>query len=375
MMNKYQTTLYNELMSLVEASESFYYADKVIDGKWFRVFNYRLCSYTEFCAPSALECRGTTYEITGEGSLAEPLRLASILFPKFFNHNENPFTANLDLSTVVEIAHKMDGSLISTYTYAENDVRLKTKGSLESNQAIDALRLLGGDRNLMQEIVLAERLGYTVLMEFCSPTNRIVVNYDKPSLTVLAIRSRMDGSFLYYDDIDTEIFPTILSNWTTIEQINNPAEFIPTVLDMEGIEGFVCRLSSGLVFKLKCTTYVALHHSKDSINSQRRLFEVVLNESSDDLQSLFHDDPVAIKTIKDMEETVEKLYNHLVDIVERFYERNKELERKQYAILGQEELKRYEFGLAMSRYLGKNVNYKEFMKQNRKAFGFTNNTK
>jgi hypothetical protein len=70
-----------------------------------------------------------------------------------------------------------------------------------------------------------------------------------------------------------------------------------------------------------------------------------------------------------MELFVEGKYNHLVDTVERFYERNKHMERKDYAILGQKELEKMHFGLAMSKYTGKPVNYKEFMAKKWKEFG------
>lgn len=370
-MNEYQMTLYNDLINLVDNNESFYYADRKIFEKWFRIFNYRLCSYTEFLAPNALECRGHTFEISEEGKNAKPISFVSHPFPKFFNYKENPFTMDLDLTQVVEISHKMDGSLISTYMYDDSTLLLKTKGSLESEQAIAAMDWISLPENekFRDELVKAERLNYTVLMEFCSPTNRIVIGYDEPKLIVLGVRSREDGSYVYFDDIDADHFPEILNHWTAIERIDNPADFLATVPDMKGIEGFVCRMSDNSMFKLKCSAYIALHHTKDSINSPRRLYENVLEEATDDMRTLFHDDPLAIKMIEEMEAFVEKKYNHLVDTVERFYERNKGLERKDYAILGQKELERKAFGLAMSKYIGSVVNYKEFMKKNWKEFG------
>lgn len=370
-MNVYQTTLYNDLMKLVDSSESFYYADRQLDDKWFRIFNYRLCSYTEFLAPNALECRGHTFEISTEGNDAQPIRFASHLFSKFFNYQENPFTMDLDLSQVVEIAHKMDGSLISTYLHTENDLRLKTKGSLESDQAIASMDFLNDPKNqdFRIELLMAEQLGYTVMMEWCAPDNRIVIGYEEPKLTVLGIRNKENGSYVYFNDVDADTFPMILSNWTGIEQIANSSEFLATVPDMKGIEGFVCRMADGTFFKLKCTAYLALHHTKDSINCPRRLYEAVLEEGTDDMRTLFHDDPLAIKMIEEMEQKVEKLYNHLVDTVERFFERNKNLARKDYAILGQKELDRMFFGLAMNKYIERAVDYKDFMKRHWKDFG------
>jgi hypothetical protein len=59
----------------------------------------------------------------------------------------------------------------------------------------------------------------------------------------------------------------------------------------------------------------------------------------------------------------------MVDTVERFYERNKGLERKDYAILGQKELESIHFGLAMNKYIGRPVEYKDAMVKNRISYG------
>lgn len=377
-MNSYQTTLWQQSMALVKSSESFYHIDRFLDGKWFRIFNYRLASYTEFMNPGATELRGHTYEIDREGDSAAVIRLVSHPFPKFFNYRENPLTMDLDLTKVVEIAHKMDGSLISSfYVDGFDDVRLKTKGSLDSEQCIDAMNWLNTEENLAfkREIIGAERLGYTVIMEWVAPNNRIVIGYDEPKLVVLGVRSREDGSYIFVDDVDPDVFPEIAKRWTKVERVTEPSQFLATVPDMTGIEGFVCRMDDGTFFKLKCSAYVALHHSKDSINSPRRLFEAVLEEASDDLRSLFYDDPVAIKLINEMERFVDAKYNHLVSSVDGFFEHNKHLDRKDYAILGQRELEPMFFGLAMNRYIGREVNYKTFLKGKWKELGLKDEMK
>jgi len=45
--------------------------------------------------------------------------------------------------------------------------------------------------------------------------------------------------------------------------------------------------------------------------------------------------------------------------------------QKDYAILGQEELTRMYFGLAMSKFVGREVNYKDFLKKQWKKLGLT----
>ena len=367
-MNEYQTNLYNGLMDLVAGSEAFYFGDvEHADGTVYRIFNYRMANYTEFLRPYALECRGTMFEVDGENAV----RLAALAFPKFFNMYENPMTMDLDLSEVVEVADKADGSLINPFMHKSIDLLLKSKGSIGSDQAIDSMGYLymPEQRDFLNEIIGAERLNCTLQLEWIAPHNRIVIGYAEPELRVLGVRSREDGSYVDFKDIDIYVFPEIMKRWTTIIPVKDVVEYANRLPKMTGVEGVVYMWPNHFRAKHKTDWYFALHHTKDSINSPRRLFEAVLEEATDDMRSLFHDDVVAINLIADMEQYVEKTYNHMVDQVERFYERNKDLTQKEYAILGQKELVRMYFGLAMNKYIGKPVDYKAFLKKQWKKLG------
>lgn len=370
-MNNYQRVLYNNLMTLCEEREAFYYADQERFGEKFRIFNYRLSSYTDFCQPDARECRGIMYEIEGEAHDANPIRLAAIPMAKFFNLYENPFTMDLDLDDVMWIEEKADGSLISSYISSTTGrLCLKSKGSLASDQAIEAEEWLGRKENVDLNVSIYEitAAGYTVNMEWIGPTNRIVLNYPKSKLRILNVRAHQHGASVSKQTYGQ--YPDILDHW--VEQVdfhNRPADFIRSIPDMVDIEGFVIHFRNE-VAKAKTTWYLALHKTKDNVNSPRRLFEAVIEETTDDMKTLFHDDPTALKLIADMEKFVQEKFNHMVDTVERFYERNKHLDRKSYAILGQEELKgTMFFGLVMSKYVGKEFSYKSYLKGKWKQLG------
>jgi len=150
---------------------------------------------------------------------------------------------------------------------------------------------------------------------------------------------------------------------------NDPVAFVASIPQMTDVEGYVIRLKSGQRVKIKTEWYLVQHRAKDSINSPRRLFEACIEGTTDDLRSLFYDDPVVIAMIETMEKFAEGIYNSTVDSVERFYEKNKSLERKEYAILGQQELDKKIFGLAMSKYLGKDIDYVAFLRKHYKSFG------
>jgi len=370
-MNTYQTTLYNDLMKLANSSDAFYFADQKLDDRWYRIFNYRMCSYSEFLKPNALECRGHMFEITEEGENAEMLRVAALPMSKFFNLNENPFTMELDLSSVDMIEDKADGSLISSYVQVvmdEDNIWLKSKGSLSSPQAEDSMVWLEEYPTFKQELLLMGKNHFTVNMEWCAPFNRIVLPYNTPHLKVLNIRNNLDGTYMDLDDLPLE-YPEIRSRWTERFKVDDPATFVGTIPDMKGIEGFIIRLESGQRVKIKTAWYMALHHTKDSINSPRRLFEAVCEEATDDMKSLFHDDMLAIATINKMEEFVAEKFNHMVEQVETYYKNNKDLSRKDYAINGQKELDKMYFGLAMNKYVGNDFSYRDFLKSQWKKLG------
>ena len=364
-MNSYQQNMYDNLMALTSGSETFYFQDFDLEGHTYRIFNYRLSSYTEFMKPSALECRGHMFELRN----GEAIRLAALPMQKFFNLNENPMTIGLDLTQVDTVELKADGSLISTYMH-NDQLRMKSKGSLYSDQALTAMAWLDRPENqsFRTAVYSLSRGGHTVNMEWCAPDNRIVIGYEKPHLKVLNVRNMQDGTYA-----DRAVLETLFGEHM-IDRVNtnglDVATFVQSIPDMlDDIEGYVARIGD-LWFKIKTNKYMSLHHTKDSINNPRRLFEAVLDEGVDDLRAMFFEDKLAIKLIDEMTEKVDKMYNHMVAIVDQFYEDNKSLDRKDFAIKGQAELPRLYFGLAMTKYQQKPVDYKGFMKGKWKELGF-----
>jgi T4 RnlA family RNA ligase len=379
MMSRFQKNLYQDLMNLVEEDGCFYHKDFELDGCIYRVFNYRLfSSYTDFLKPSALDCRGAMFEITEDG---KPLRLASLPIPKFFNLNENPMTMDLDFSEIEQIHVKADGSLMSTYLHWDGgqvQLRLKSKGSIFSDHCNAAMDFLNHESNwdFFWQLRQLALIGYTVSMEWCSPEPeyRIVVGYEKPDLKVLAIRNNDTGEEVGTDHPDIDGFLEIEDHM--VPGITTPDDtlFVSRVPEMEDVEGFVLRFPSWKRVKIKTNWYLVRHHTKDSVNNPRRLFEAVVEEATDDMRSLFHGDPIAIQLIEEMEEKVAGIYRHYVDLVERFHGANSALERKEYALLGQRELPRMAFSLAMNKYIGRETNYREWMKKHWRDFGIKDET-
>ena len=371
-MNK-QEELFNQLMVLSEDEDSpFYHIDHTspYDGKIYRVFSYRIGSYSDFLRPGALECRGHLFRHHNAKSL-----LVSLPFPKFFNRGENAFTMDLDFSNenIDYIAAKEDGSLITTYYDYNGNLRLKSKTSLTSSMAVDSMELLPtiyesyAHYSLLEYCEHLESRGYTVIMEYVSPKNRIVLPYEDCNLVVLGVRNRNTFELMSQE----EMYDIGLDAYTAenfVSTVYDVPTFVNDIPQMKGIEGFVIRLKDGTMVKCKTDEYVSLHHAKDSITAPRRLMDVVLQEASDDLRQMFADDEQALAEIENMEVYVSNLVNHLMKPVTAFYEAHRALERKDFAIKGQQELSREQFSLVMGMYSGKEIDYKDFISRNYKKF-------
>ncbi|KAF3176213.1 hypothetical protein TWF788_008093 [Orbilia oligospora] len=361
--------LYNDLMSLCASNESFYFVDHNYNGVTFRVFSYRLSTYSDFLLPGALECRGHTFRLDLSNVETTPT-LVSIPMEKFFNVGENPMTMNLDWSKVVRVDDKRDGSLISTVSVGGGDdgeFILKSKTSFISQQAKLATNLLGTPdyEPLWEACRRMTKLGFTVNMEYTAPTNQIVLTYKGTELRVLNVRSLDDGSYLPLSDLD---IPTKFLVDTFADKVSQ--SWVDDARTKTGVEGWVLWFDSGMKVKLKTDWYSNLHLQKERVASSRSLFELVLMEQSDDLKTLFLKDPQSITRIEEMEVKAKTIYNRLHKLVDDFYQTNKDLSRKDYAVLAQKLLKAEGvFPQAMNLYSGKAMGLREHLIKNFKSLG------
>lgn len=362
--------MFQSLMELTKNSDAFFFQDYVRNGYTYRVFNYRLASYTDFCKENALEMRGITY-VLPNSSDSEPL-LVSRPFAKFFNYLENPMTTGLDLSKATKYEVKADGSLIASYFNPfDKTFGLKSKQAFFSEQAFMAEEFLSREENstLKQEVYDLSRSGYTVLMELCSPANRIVLEYDTTHLIVHGVRSNSSGEYLTKNMLDG--CTSLMAAWVETTEVNGLSDtFIAEVEAMKGIEGYVVHGPWGR-FKIKTEWYRNLHHLKDSVSSEKSLISSILYERVDDVKAMFNTDSFTLDRISSMEGRVLPVYNKIVSETETFYNNNKGLDRKSFAIKGLAEIPTL-FHLAMALYLGRSVDYRLFAMDNyRSLFNIT----
>ena len=197
--------------------------------------------------------------------------------------------------------------------------------------------------------------GYTVNMEWISPLNRIILLYPEPRLVILNVRHNHSGEYFKLSDIPEKLQEYIVSE----VHCENIEEFISGVPAATDIEGFVLELCSGQRIKIKTLEYLRKHKCKESIDNIKTLIENILYETIDDVKSLFNNNEFILNRIHSIENIVVPKYNHIENTVINFYNKNKLLNRKDYAILGQKELGSL-FNLAMAMYLYGTADFKEF---------------
>ena len=135
------------------------------------------------------ECRGIIFDSKTGVILRRP-------FHKFFNVNERQETqlGQLDFSKEHWIDTKLDGSMIAVF--------------MHGGELIYGTKMVAPDFNeLVKQFVAASDIdyesfcrdaieqGYTPIFEFMHPQKRIVIDYGKPGLTLLAVRNMVTGEF------------------------------------------------------------------------------------------------------------------------------------------------------------------------------------
>lgn len=337
-LSSYQQKLFNELELLVEESSSlltkkkkrgFYSKDFSFQNSTYRIYNYQaLTKPSQFAKPSGLECRGHMFEI--DLSTKEPIRFVCLPPPKFFNINENTMASNLNFTNPKQVMMKEDGSLISTFLHyddeGEEELYVKSKGCLDSQQAMDSMEFLNRSENraFKAELKMLEMLGYTINLEYVGPRNCVVLPYSKDRLIVLSIRNRGNGNLLHKDDLDSKKYPEMNIRWVKQLDVSklDMDKFIRSYRLEKDIEGYVIQLASGQYVKAKTMYYVGLSQSHQTKDDAKKLYMNVLNDKTDDLKSMWCHEQNFVQKIEKFEMIVMQILNESREKVEKFYESN-----------------------------------------------------
>lgn len=345
---KYHIPSFSECCDLVDKYDCFIRNDDVLtlpggNTVTLASFTYKLGNYATFMHSGALNMRGTTYHVETEEIVALP-------FWKFFNHGENPFTDPKLIETwdIAAVREKVDGSMINFFEI-ENKIFAKTKGTCKSPQSIMAEGLMQLDENVMASVKLMIRRGQTPIYEYTSPDNQIVIPYPTSKLVYLGCRNMDNGKYIAPSDSDSlhvkDMFGVLSRSDMTVDEILSHCKTSDLVE-----EGYVVEFTNGELVKYKTQRYVNLHHTIDTITNRQSLAKLILSEQIDDLFPLL---PVEYhQNIKEFQAIIIQKYNHLLKVANWYYEQNKQLSQKEYAINASKQFRgnKRKFSLCMALY-------------------------
>lgn len=193
--------------------------------------------------------------------------LVSAGFKKFVNWLEKPdlFPPPKDL-TNCSLISKEDGSLLIISNYKGNQI-IRTRGShnaaeKENGAEIEILKTqyprVFNNTNVNSGKV-------SLLLEWVSPTNKIVCDYPEPDLYLIGAISHEDYSLISQDTLD---------KLAEIYQVQRPArynfgsisEMLAAIKAVEGKEGICLYTPDGNIFKVKSDWYLKLFSFKNHVN-------------------------------------------------------------------------------------------------------------
>lgn len=210
-------------------------------------------------------------------------QLLSLPFHKFYNINETPET-QWDILKDLEatIYEKVDGTLIHWFNAPDfqgepRGLTCGTRMRLGTPQALAAFQLVK-DLKLWKALHDSVDEGFTPLFEYVSPSNPIVLVYNKPQLIYLISRNRTTGEyvreprFLEFDHVKEYKFKFL--------------DLMKELEDKKDFEGYVCHLSNGMIVKAKCDWYLERHRVVDLLMKPTwKVWEAVYNDLIDDVVS------------------------------------------------------------------------------------------
>ena len=213
--------------------------------------------------------------------------------PKFTNWGENPdnfpVPNSLRNCTVME---KLDGSLLIVSKYNGQYI-LRTRGTVDASTMANGHELeLFKDtilKTLESKIVTWSTWKFSILFEWVSPLNRIVLNYgDEPDWYLVGMISHDEYELHSQSDLDDFAKRHNLKRPATytFTDITDMLQIVDKWQDREG----VCLYSKNgqTIHKIKASKYLLLHHLKSELSSLEKIMDVWLEQGMPDYNTFYN---------------------------------------------------------------------------------------
>ena len=314
---------------------------------------YMFSDSKTFDSVEALECRGIAFDEKGY-LVSRPLH-------KFFNIGEKEWLSPDKLllrDDIVRIYEKLDGSMIAT-AWVNNRLLLRSKKAFNSDvvKLAEELIELPENENIKNFSWMIARCGMTAIFELLHPEARIVVGYKKPELRLLHVRHNVTGKYLMLENFNCVHSLIKIYKIPTVKKFDLPLSDLYGKLEsLKDCEGYVIQFKNGDMVKIKCPWYLRLHRSITFLR-ERDIALLAINEELDDIKNSLVEIDIDLNSVLDVESRLKNILISVFDEVESAYDKNKSLQRKEFAIATKENPL---FSLIMNRYLGKDIELKEW---------------
>jgi hypothetical protein len=192
-------------------------------------------------------------------------------FKKFMNLGQGSEGLRVDTAAVIKACLagdavatvKIDGSLIVRSVY-QGQVLLRTRGSFGYDHQENAFEIEECMRRyprLLDPTYLPE---HSLLLEWVSPTNVIILRYEQPDLILVGAIDHQDLRYLRLSDLQTVAadLDVLLVEFFRLDENGWAALYKSLAVDTER-EGYVVRIhDEQTLVKVKCAPYLAKHAFK-----------------------------------------------------------------------------------------------------------------
>ena len=207
--------------------------------------------------------------------------LVSAGLPKFVNWGENPevFPVPLHLKGAV-CTEKLDGSLLIVSKY-KGQLILRTRGTVNAfvHDNRKELEIFLDNMPIFPTFMSNHPTwNFSILFEWVSPTNRIILNYgDKPDFYLVGWVNHEDYSLKTQKELDGIALVQDFKRPKTYS-FNSIEDLLKVVEEWKGKEGIVVYSKNDqTLHKVKSAWYLALHKMKSEISNIENLVDVYLS--------------------------------------------------------------------------------------------------
>ncbi|KYQ93400.1 hypothetical protein DLAC_06083 [Tieghemostelium lacteum] len=267
------------------------------------------------------ECRGIIFDANTKALICRK-------FHKFFNINENLecHESAIDMNQDFILMEKIDGSLIAPFIL-QDIIRWGSKmGITELGLRLEEFIARSKEYRYNEFSMVWLKKGFSVLFEYTSMDQQIILTYKEDSLRVIGIRDMFTGDYVPWDDVKSTCkeygIPIVdiidHKNHPSFKDIKNTKDLVNAVRNVKGIEGYVIRFSSGKTYKIKTQFYMDLAKicvsSEQLMKCEKDVWAIILGGQLDDVLATMNSNTRSALNVDKIKEFSNTLFQRIEDV-------------------------------------------------------------